>query len=188
MTSTATNRPQSLMELFLSFNSLTMQGFGGVLPVVQRDLVERRRWLTQEEFVEDWAVVQIFPGANVVKLAIMLGTRYFGWRGAVTALAGMLVTPMILVLLLAMVYSHFAHYPQVVGVIRGMGAVAAALIIGSGMRLFATLKFNPLGLRVCMALGAACFVMVGVLRWPVIYALAGLGTLACVMAYKKLGR
>jgi len=187
MNSSANNRPQSLMALFLAFNSLTMQGFGGVLPVVQRELVERRRWLTQEEFVEDWAVVQIFPGANVVNFAIMLGTRYFGWRGAATALAGMLVTPMILVLLLALVYSHFAHYPQVVGAIRGMGAIAAALIIGSGLRLFESLKINPLGLRLCMAFGAACFVIVGILRWPVVYALAGLGPLACVLAYRKLG-
>ena len=187
MTSPVTHRPQSLMELFLAFNSLTMQGFGGVLPVVQREIVERRRWLTQEEFVEDWAVVQVFPGANVVNFAVMLGTRYFGWRGAATALAGMLLTPMILVVLLAVAYSHIAHYPQVVGVIRGMGAIAAALIIGSGLRLFAAMKINPLGLRTCMVLGAACFVMVGVLRWPVLYALAGLGTLSCAWAYKKLG-
>jgi len=74
--------PQSLGELFFAFNRLALQGFGGVLPVVQHELVERKRWLTQEEFVEDWAVAQIMPGPNVVNLALTLGARWFGLRGA----------------------------------------------------------------------------------------------------------
>jgi hypothetical protein len=71
-----------LTDLFLSFTWLALQGFGGVLAVVQRELVEKKRWLTREEFIEDWAVAQIMPGPNVINLSIMLGCRYFGWRGA----------------------------------------------------------------------------------------------------------
>ena len=58
-------RPHSKTDLFISFNWLALQGFGGVLAVVQRELVEKKRWLTREEFVEDWAVAQILPGPNV---------------------------------------------------------------------------------------------------------------------------
>ncbi|MBV5336935.1 MAG: chromate transporter, partial [Deltaproteobacteria bacterium] len=80
-------RPTSLLDLFVSFTLLALQGFGGVLAVVQRELVERKRWLSKEEFIEEWAVAQIMPGPNVVNLALMIGGRYFGLRGALTALA-----------------------------------------------------------------------------------------------------
>src|ERR1043165_7237153 len=86
-------QPESLTDLFVSFTILALQGFGGVLAVVQRELVEKKRWLTPEEFVEDWAVAQIMPGPNVVNLSVMLGDRYFGWRGALAGLAGMLSMP-----------------------------------------------------------------------------------------------
>ncbi|MCY7306315.1 MAG: chromate transporter, partial [Rhodoferax sp.] len=74
--------PGSLTELFWAFTWLALQGFGGVLAVVQRELVERRQWLTLEEFVDEWSVAQILPGPNVINLALMLGGRYFGVRGA----------------------------------------------------------------------------------------------------------
>src|ERR1041385_3727008 len=93
-------RPRSLTDLFVSFTFLALQGFGGVLAVVQRELVERKQWLTHEEFVEDWAVAQIMPGPNVINLALMIGSRYFGLRGALAALAGMVTFPMIVVLLM----------------------------------------------------------------------------------------
>ncbi len=96
-----------------------------MLAVVQRELVEKKRWMTNDEFVEDWAVAQIMPGPNVVNLSIMIGERYFGWRGAVAALAGMLSLPLILVLAVAVVYAQFASQPAVAGAFRGMGAVAA---------------------------------------------------------------
>src|SRR5690348_16416108 len=94
MTSTSPPRPQSLTELFVAFTLLALQGFGGVLAIVQRELVERKRWLTHEEFIEDWAVAQIMPGPNVVNLSLMLGGRWFGLPGALTALAGLLAVPL----------------------------------------------------------------------------------------------
>ena len=79
-------RPASLRALFIAFTWLALQGFGGVLVVVQRELVERKRWMSQEEFIEDWAVAQVLPGPNVVNLALMFGGRMFGLPGALTAL------------------------------------------------------------------------------------------------------
>src|SRR3954467_3140864 len=94
-------QPESLSDLFFSFTFLALQGFGGVLAVVQRELVEKKRWMTREEFIEEWAVAQIMPGPNVVNLALMIGGRYFGLRGALVALAGMLALPLLVVLALA---------------------------------------------------------------------------------------
>ena len=68
-------RPQSLSDLFISFTLLALQGFGGVLAVVQRELVDRKRWLSQEEFIEDWAVAQIMPGPNASRLSSTASSR-----------------------------------------------------------------------------------------------------------------
>ncbi|MEC5214479.1 chromate transporter [Polaromonas sp. CG_9.5] len=179
-------QPQSLSDLFVSFTLLALQGFGGVLAIVQRELVEKKRWMTRDEFIEDWAVAQIMPGPNVVNLSLMIGGRYFGLKGALAALAGMLTVPLILVLLLALVYAQFADHPGVAGALRGMGAVAAGLIAATGLKLFGALLNNVLGLRLCIAFGVACFVAIALLRWPLIYVLLGLGSVACTTAYQKI--
>jgi chromate transporter len=181
-------RPQSPSDLFISFTLLALQGFGGVLAVVQRELVDRKRWMTQEEFIEDWAVAQIMPGPNVVNIALMIGTRYFGMRGALAALAGMLTVPLIVIMLLALAYSHLADNPLVLGALRGMGAVAAGLIVATGLKLLAALKNNPLGRPICIGFVIACFAGVAVLRWPLAYVLPALGIPACILAYRRIGR
>ena len=179
-------RPQSLTDLFVSFTLLALQGFGGVLAVVQREMVEKKRWMTQDEFIEDWAVAQIMPGPNVVNLSLMIGGRYFGLKGAMAALAGMLTAPLIIVLLLAVVYAQFANHPGVAGALRGMGAVAAGLIAATGIKLSSALVKNVLGLRLCISLGVMCFMAIALLRWPLVYVLLGLGGTACTLAWRKL--
>ena len=179
-------QPKSLTDLFVSFTLLALQGFGGVLAVVQRELVEKKRWMTREEFIEEWAVAQIMPGPNVVNLSLMIGARYFGFKGAMAALAGMLAAPLVIVLLLALVYAQFAGHPGVQGALRGMGAVAAGLIAATGLKLFGALQKNVLGLTLCITLGVLCFIAIALLRWPLAYVLLGLGGLACAVAYKKL--
>jgi chromate transporter len=181
-------QPRSLSDLFFSFTLLALQGFGGVLAVVQRELVEKKAWMTREEFVEDWAVAQIMPGPNVINLALMLGDRYFGWRGAVAAVGGMLVCPLILVLCLALVYTHYAALPQVAGALRGMGAVAAGLITATGLKLAGALRKHPLALPLAIALGGATFVAIAILRLPLVWVLLVLGGLSCLLTYRALGQ
>jgi chromate transporter len=181
-----TARPQSLTDLFVSFTLLALQGFGGVLAVVQRELVEKKRWLTREEFIEEWAVAQIMPGPNVINLSITLGWRYFGLRGALVALAGMLTCPLLVVLALALVYAQFAGNPQVAGALRGMGAVAAGLITATGLKLVPALKKNVLGVPTSAALGVLAFACIAWLKLPLAWVLLGLGSIACFIAYRKL--
>ncbi|MFZ6771737.1 chromate transporter [Undibacterium sp. SXout7W] len=179
-------RPESLTDLFFSFTWLALQGFGGVMAIVQNEIVERKRWLSPEEFLEDWAVAQIMPGPNVMNLSMMLGSRYFGLAGALTALAGMLALPLVIVVGLALLYGEFASHPGVAGALRGMSAVTAGLIIASGLKLAPALKYHPLGWRSAVMLSILCFICVGLLRLPLAYVLFGLGGLACVWTYRKL--
>ena len=180
--------PASCTDLFVSFTWLALQGFGGVLAVVQRELVEKKRWMTREQFVEDWAVAQIMPGPNVVNLSMMIGGRYFGLRGALSALAGMLAAPLVVVLLLAALYGTVAAQPWAQGALRGMGAVAAGLITATGIKLVAALDKNAMGRAACLLLAALTFVAIALLRWPLLWVLLGLGGGACWWAYRVLGR
>lgn len=181
-----TAAPRSPRELFTAFTSLALQGFGGVLAVAQRELCERRRWLTKAQYLEMLSLAQVLPGPNVCNLSLMVGDRWFGWRGAFAALAGMMLAPLVLVLLLTVLYAEVATHPQVAGALRGMSAVAAGLVIGTALRLAKPLKASPLGLAWCGALGAATFVMIAVLRWPLVAVLLGLGSFACLLAWRRL--
>jgi chromate transporter len=180
--------PRSVAELFVAFTWLALQGFGGVLAVVQRELVERKGWLTQEEFVEDWAVAQILPGPNVVNLALMIGSRHFGLPGAAAACAGLFAAPLCVVLALVLLYSGVAHLPSAQGALRGMGAVSAGLIAGTGFKLLAALRQNPMGRWVCALFALATFAAIGLLRVPLMWVLLGLGLGACAWAYRCIGR
>ncbi|CAN7389482.1 chromate transporter [Acidovorax sp. Leaf78] len=179
-------QPRNPSDLFWSFTWLALQGFGGVLAVVQRELVEKKRWMTNEEFVEDWAVAQIMPGPNVVNLSIMIGDRYFGLRGAFAALAGMLTFPLMLVLALAVIYAEFSSHPAVAGALRGMGAVAAGLIAGVGIKLFVSIKKHPLGRPLCVAFVVLTVITMAVLRWPLLWILPVVGGAACLLTWRKL--
>jgi chromate transporter len=179
-------KPRSLFDIFFSFTLLALQGFGGVLAVVQRGIVEKKRWLTKEEFIEEMAVAQVMPGPNVVNLALMIGARYFGLPGALAALAGMIVVPMVLVVLLAAAYGHFAENPALVGALRGMGAVTAGLIGATAMKLTSTLWTHPLGRSLAFVFCGLGFIAVALLRFPLLYVLPVLGGVACALTYKKL--
>ncbi|WP_367846409.1 chromate transporter [Rhodoferax sp. WC2427] len=182
----APQQPQSPTDLFLSFTWLALQGFGGVLGVVQREMVEKKRWLTQEEFLEDWAVAQIMPGPNVLNLSVMLGDRHFGLRGALAAATGLLALPLLVVLALALVYAQYAEHPAVIGALRGMGAVAAGLISATGLRLLRAVRRHVMGVPLCAVLGVLSFVPIALLHWPLAYVLLVVGGLACVQTYRKL--
>ena len=176
-------RPHSLSALFLAFTLLALQGFGGVLAVAQRDLVDRRRWLTAGEFVEAFSVAQLLPGPNVVNLSLMVGDRFFGWRGALVALGGILALPLLLVLALAASYRELAQIPEVAGALRGMGAVAAGLILAMAIKMRRTLRGNLMGPWLCAAFGLTTVLAVAVFRVPLPWIVFGLGSVAWLIAY-----
>ena len=179
-------RPASLTELFIAFTTLALQGFGGVLAIAQRVLCEDRRWLTRDEFVEILAVGQVLPGPNVVNVSLMIGDRFFGWRGAVVALTGMLAVPLVVVLVLAALYMEFAQIPAVAGALKGMGAVAAGMVVGTALKLTPVLRTNPMGKTACLLIGALGFACIALMRWPLIWVLPVLGLVACAFAWTRI--
>jgi len=179
-------RPSSPLDLFVTFTLLALQGFGGVLAVTQRELCERKRWLTHAQFVEILSIGQVLPGPNVVNIALIIGDRYFGWRGAFAALAGMMTLPLAIVLALTATYVEFAQVPAVAGALRGMAAVAAGLIIGTALRLAGSLRGTPIGGVAAVALALASFAAIALLRWPLVWVLLALGAVGTAWAWRRI--
>ncbi|MCO5978004.1 chromate transporter [Ideonella oryzae] len=179
-------RPRSSLHLFLAFSRLSLMGFGGVLPIAQRELVERLGWLSVEEFAELLSIGQVLPGPNVVNLSLMVGDRYFGLRGALAALAGMLLLPLVLVLVAAALYQQFAAHPAVAGAVRGMGAVSAGLVMAIALKLLPALRRNPLGRTRWIPVTVAVALATGWWRWPLVLVIGLVGGVSCAMAWHRL--
>src|SRR5256885_12250321 len=86
---------------------MALSGFGGVLPFAYRHLVERRRWLTPEDFTKLLAASQVMPGPTICNLSVMFGYRSAGTRGAAMALGGMIAPPMALIFALGLAWDQF---------------------------------------------------------------------------------
>lgn len=178
--------PSSLLQLFLVFSGLALRGFGGVLPWAQRVLVEERQWLSREEFLETLAFGQLLPGPNVCNVAIMVGDRWFGWRGSVAALGGMLAAPLSLVLIAISLYGQVADQPVFRHALAGMGAVAGGLFMATAVKLAlgARRQWRWLGF------GLLAFAGLAVLRLPMallMLVLAPIAVLAAAWVQRRQG-
>ncbi len=154
--------------LFATFVKMGLLGFGGVLPWARRAIVDERRWLDDREFAELIGLCQVLPGPNVVNLAVIIGARSHGALGSIIAVTGVLFVPIVLVLLLATFYAAVAHAPLAQQAIAGASAAAAGLILGTAVRMLVHTRPPLRGLLT----GAAAFVAVGVLQWPLLWVLA----------------
>src|SRR5689334_25436757 len=117
-------RSLSLVALFGAFAQISLSGFGGVLPWARRTLVEDRQWMSAEAFNEALALCQVLPGPNIVNLSIIFGSRVRGLPGAGAAVGGLLGPPMVIILLLATVYTIFADSAVLRRMLAGLAAAA----------------------------------------------------------------
>ncbi len=150
--------------LFRGFLSLGLMGFGGVLPLARRMLVEERRWLSAAEFADLLGLCQFLPGGNVINLAVAVGLRFRGVAGAAAALAGLLAAPSVVVVLLGTVYDRFGDHPAVRHAFAGLAAAAAGLLAGLAAKLVWPLLRQP----VPAGLAVLCFLAVAVFRVPLL--------------------
>jgi chromate transporter len=167
------------IELFLAFSQLALSGFGGVLPWAHRTLVERKGWLTQREFVETLAMGQLLPGPNIGNMAVMIGYRFAGYAGAAAAFAGLVGGPFLIMIAAGLLYTRYGTLPLVQQALSGMSAVAAGLVLATGLKMTATLKrhWRP------WLFAALSLAGVGALRWPLLAVVGGLAPFAIAAAW-----
>jgi chromate transporter len=133
------SEPPSLASLFTSFASIGMMSFGGGLAAwTRREVVQKKGWLDDKQFLSGYALSQLVPGATNVNLAVFIGTQMRGTAGAIVCFFGLTALPVAIVLLLGMLYLQSQGHTGgawISSALTGMGAVAIGLNLGTGIRL-----------------------------------------------------
>jgi len=128
----------TLGGLFLSFLKIGLIGFGGGLAVVAqiRSLaVWQRRWLTEQEFADGFALAQTLPGTSAGNIATYVGLKVRGWRGAVVAITGFILPSMLMMIGLAILYRHLRYLPDTDRLFHGLNAAVVALVVVTAWRI-----------------------------------------------------
>ena len=173
--------PPGVGELFFGFLTIALSGFGGVLPWAHRTIVERRRWLSHEEFTDLLSLAQFLPGPNVLNLAVAIGARFRGAPGALAALAGLLGAPVAIALVLGLLYDRFGEVPVVAGAVAGVAAAAAGLVVAVAAKLAVPLlKADPWRAAPFVLAG---FLALGVFRAPLHWALLAIAPASIAVAF-----
>lgn len=173
--------PPTTREIFLSFLSVGISGFGGVLPYARRQLVDVKRWITDAEMTELLSLAQLLPGPNIVNVAIMLGTRFRGAAGAAAGVLGLTLVPLALFLALGAIYQQFAEVPWLKGAFAGVGAAAAGLVLSVGIRFAHALEPRAW----VIALGAAGFLAIVFAHLPLPLVVLVLAPLGVLIAWRR---
>lgn len=171
----------SAWHLLRTFALVGVCAFGGVMPWVYRAVVDKEKWFDEEEFADLWGQGIIIPGATSTNVAAMIGYRLAGWRGAAAAVTGVLGPAFVIVIIMAELYQRFGNIPAIQGAVRGITAVAAGLVIATGIKL-------ALGQPKSFTLplfGLAALLGVTVLRLPLLAVIGVLVPLSFVVAWRS---
>ena len=173
-------------QLFLVFARIGLTSFGGGLSGwLLREFVQRRKWLDEEEFLSGLALAQAFPGVNVVNMAIWIGYHLRRTPGALAGVAGIIVPPAILVVILAAIFAALTGYRLTHLVLDGVGDAAVGLSLQMGLiaaRRAAAKGFMPIVIMVL------AFVAVGLLHLSLPLVVLVLGSASVALAYWRLAR
>jgi len=173
--------PRNLSELFSGFLAIGARSFGGVMPWAYRVMVEERRWISAADFTETVGLCQFLPGPNIGNTSVVLGKRWFGWRGSIVGFCGLVAVPFVWVLGLAAFYADYATIPLVRAIVIGVGAAGAGLFIGTALKLGRPLARNPGAWVVAMG----CFLAVAVGRVSLLAVVPVAAAVAFFLAWRK---
>lgn len=143
--------------------------------------MEKRRWLTPDEFNEAMALAQFLPGANVLNLSVAIGARFHGALGSLAAVGGLFGAPLILITGFGYVYFTFGDMPQIQNTLAGVAVAAAGLIASVWAKMVQPLVRNraPIPLLVV----ATAFVAIAILKLPLLAVIAVLGPLSVLVSW-----
>lgn len=133
------------LRLFWSFVQIGLFSFGGglaVLPQIQYQAVEVRRWLTLKEFVDLVSLSEMTPGPIAINASTFVGMRQAGVLGALAATFGCVLPSLVIVITLAVVYKKFKHLKSFQGALGGLRPAACALIISAGLTVLLVAVFG----------------------------------------------
>jgi chromate transporter len=167
-------------ELFLAFFQITLSGFGGTLPWTRRMFVEKKKWLTAQEFNDIYALCQFLPGPNIVNLTSVFGSRMRGPTGAIAAWTGFLIVPFCVMLTAGILYERFGDVAVVRRVLSGIAPAAAGLIIATASKMAAPMfrSINPSAFVL-----VAVILAIGLMRWPLLAVFAAIVPVSIALSW-----
>ena len=117
-----------LFWTYLKIGTFTLGGGYAMLPLIQREVVDREGWIDEKEFLNMIALAQAAPGLIAVNSAIFIGWRVGGWRGVAGAVLGAVLPSFVIILAIAMVFSEWKELPAVEAAFKGIRPAVVALI------------------------------------------------------------
>lgn len=170
----------SLPVLFWIFFQIGVMSFGGGLAAwMHREIVSKRGWMTETDFLTGLALCQVLPGVNNVNLAIHIGQRLRGVLGALTCVIAMLSAPFFIIIGFATIYDRIKDIAWIHDVLDGVAATAVGLLVSVALRS-ARGTFRGIA---PFAIAAALIVTIGILRWPMIPVVLCLAPLSVMLAW-----
>ncbi len=130
---------KELLDLFLLFAKIGSTTFGGgyaMLPVIQKELVEKRGWATDEELMDYLAIGQCTPGLIAINTATFIGEKRKGVIGGIIATLGFVTPALIIIMIVAALLQNFADYPAVQNAFAGIRVCVCVLIVNAVLKLW----------------------------------------------------
>lgn len=171
----------TLFELLRAFTQVSLAAFGGALPWSRRMIVERKHWMTNDEFNETFALSQFLPGPNTINFSVVFGSRFGGAAGAAAALIGLIGPPLVVVIILGVLYERYGDIDALSHILAGIAAAAAGLLIASVGKMAAPMFMRKRDSGPPIAILA--FIGVAILHWPLPFVFIGLAPFSIVLAW-----
>ena len=143
-----------IFTLFWSFFKIGAVTFGSglaMVPVVEKEVVDRKKWFTREDFYNHFALAQSSPGPVILNTAVFVGYRKAGWPGALAAVLGSVIPSFLIVLAIAMILGGFRDNHYVNAAFKGLTPAVVALIAVPFVKMLKPLKWP----MICLAVAAA---------------------------------
>lgn len=173
------SRTATFGGLFLSFLKVGLTGFGGglaVLTQIRHLVIQERRWLNENDFVEALALGQSLPGTSAGNAVTYIGFRLRGWRGAAVSLAGFILPSMLMMIALALLYDRFRALPNTEALFHGFNAAVVALIAVTAWRMGKHTSSKPWQrILIALSFAAVIFLRATVVEVILISGLIGIG-------------
>lgn len=143
-----------LFWVFFKIGAFTFGGGYAMIPLIQREVVNRKKWLEEGEFIDMLAIAQSVPGPVSLNTAVFVGNKLKGKRGSVVSSAGIILPSFVAILLIALVFTEFKDNPGVERVFKGIRPAVVALIAAPlwGMGKSAGVTWKSLWIPVTAAL------------------------------------
>ena len=120
--------PGEIFRLFLKMGSFAFGGVYSMLSFFEKELVEKKKWLSHDEFTENVAMGQITPGAPIVNTGIFIGYRLAGLKGGIMTILGQTIPSFLIIITLASAYLKYNNTPILQSALKGVGAGVVALV------------------------------------------------------------